>query len=138
MSKKYAKTAVVYAAVALISGVFYREFTKGFGFEGHTSLSLMHVHYFMLGMTFFLMMALLEKAFVFTDKTVEKLEIVYNAGLNVSCLAFLLRGLAQVVVKGDIASGLDHAISGIAGMGHAALGVSLLWILIKVVKGIKE
>ena len=138
MTKKYARTAVFYAVLALISGVFYREFTKGMGYTGHTSLSLMHVHYFMLGMTFFLILSLLEKSFAFTDKTVERLEIVYNAALNVACLAFLLRGLAQVVAKNNLSSGLDAAISGIAGAGHIALGVSLVWLLIKVVKGIKD
>ena len=138
MTKKYAKTAVLYAALALICGVFYREFTKAMGYLGHTSLSLMHVHYFMLGMTFFLLLSLLEKSFAFTDKTVERLEIVYHAALNVTSLAFLLRGIAQVVAQNNLSSGLDAAISGIAGMGHIALGVSLLWILIKVVKGIKS
>ena len=40
--KRYANTAVVYAVIAMIFGVFYREFTKFNGFEGQTVLSAIH------------------------------------------------------------------------------------------------
>ena len=32
--KKYINTAFIYAIAAMAGGVFYREFTKGNGFEG--------------------------------------------------------------------------------------------------------
>lgn len=38
MTKKYANLALVYAVVAMVFGVFFREFTKFQGFEGKTSV----------------------------------------------------------------------------------------------------
>ncbi len=53
MVKRYANLALVYAVIAMVFGVFYREFTKFNHFTGQTNLSVMHTHYFMLGMFFF-------------------------------------------------------------------------------------
>ena len=64
MCKKYINFAFIYAIVAMVFGVFYREFTKFIGFNGATNLSIMHAHYFMLGMFFFLVLALLELALI--------------------------------------------------------------------------
>ena len=47
--KKYINIAFAYAIAALISGVFYREFTKINAFTGKTSLAFTHVHLFALG-----------------------------------------------------------------------------------------
>ena len=52
MSKRYANLALAYAVIAMIFGVFYREFTKFSHFTGTTNLSVMHTHYFLLGMFF--------------------------------------------------------------------------------------
>ena len=56
MKKHFARAAFVYAALAMVFGVFYREFTKFSGFTGQTTLSVMHPHYFLLGMVFCLVM----------------------------------------------------------------------------------
>ena len=61
MTKRYFNAAIVYAILAMVGGVFYREFTKYLAFTGKTNLSLVHAHYFVLGMAFFLLLALLEK-----------------------------------------------------------------------------
>lgn len=60
--KKYANSALVYAILAMVGGVFYREFTKFNGFTGTTSLGFVHTHYFALGMIGFLLLLLLESA----------------------------------------------------------------------------
>ncbi len=39
MIKRYFNAAILYAALALACGVFYREFTKHTGFAGQTNLS---------------------------------------------------------------------------------------------------
>ena len=59
--KRYMNTALLYAVFAMAGGVFYREFTKFNGFTGKTTLSVVHTHYFLLGMVFFLLLLLLEK-----------------------------------------------------------------------------
>lgn len=64
--KRYSNTALVYAILAMVGGVFYREFTKFNGFTARTTLSMVHTHYFLLGMVFFLLLLVLEKNFSFT------------------------------------------------------------------------
>ena len=61
--KRYINSALLYAVLAMVGGVFYREFTKFNGFTTKTTLSVVHTHYFLLGMVFFLLLLLLEKGF---------------------------------------------------------------------------
>lgn len=68
MEKLYVKLALIYSVMAMIFGVFYREFTKLNHFTGITNLSVMHTHYFMLGMFFFLILMILEKFQIFGAK----------------------------------------------------------------------
>ena len=131
--KRYANTAVVYAVIAMVCGVFYREFTKFNGFEGRTVLSALHPHYFMLGMAFFLLLLLLEKAVGFSGAGAGKVLAVYHVGLNLTGLTLLLRGVTQVLGM-DLSSAMDGALSGVAGIGHILLGVSLLLLLLRIRK----
>ena len=57
--KKYIKIALVYAVLAMASGVFYREFTKFNEFTAKTALSVTHLHLFVLGTVVFLLIGLL-------------------------------------------------------------------------------
>ena len=127
--KKYYLSSIVYALLALVGGVFYREFTKGFSFTGQTTLSVVHVHYFVLGTIFFLVMLLLEKSFSFTNKKVNIAFILYHVGLNLTCIMFLVRGILQVTNQ-SLTTGIDAMVSGFAGIGHIILGVSLVLVLV--------
>lgn len=133
--KKYYLSSVIYAFLALIGGVFYREFTKGFSFEGQTTLSIVHVHYLVLGTIFFLLLLLLEKSFSFTNKKTNIVFILYHVGLNLTCLMFLIRGILQVT-NPDLTSSINGMISGFAGIGHIILGVSLVLLLIFIYQSI--
>jgi small-conductance mechanosensitive channel len=133
MSKRYANLALVYAIAAMVFGVFYREYTKFSHFSGKTNLSVMHTHYFLLGMFFFLMLMVIEKVFAFSDKSVGKTVFVYQAGLNITGIGFLIRGLTQVWGT-QLSRGMDASISGIAGIGHILTGVSMVLILLKIKK----
>lgn len=133
MTKRCANLALVYAVVAMGFGVFYREFTKFSDFTGQTNLSFLHTHYFLLGMFFFLVLMLSEKVFSFSDQTTVKLLAVYQIGLNLTGLGFLLRGLTQVQGT-EPSRGLDASISGIAGVGHILMGVCLVLLLLKIRK----
>ena len=126
--KKYYFSSIVYALLALVGGVFYREFTKGFSFTGQTTLSVVHVHYFVLGTIFFLVMLLLEKSFSFTNKKINIAFILYHVGLNLTCIMFLVRGILQVTNQ-SLTTGIDAMVSGFAGIGHIILGVSLVLVL---------
>ena len=127
--KKYYFSSIVYALLALVGGVFYREFTKGFSFTGQTTLSVVHVHYFVLGTIFFLVMLLLEKSFSFTNKKINIAFILYHVGLNLTCIMFLVRGILQVTNQ-SLTTGIDAMVSGFAGIGHIILGVSLVLVLV--------
>ncbi|MCI8356878.1 MAG: DUF2871 domain-containing protein [Lachnospiraceae bacterium] len=133
MIKRYANMALAYAIAAMIFGVFYREFTKFSGFSGQTTLSVIHTHYFLLGMFFSLLLMLIEKALSFSDQNTEKILIVYQIGLNITALGFLMRGLTQVW-ETELSKGLNASISGIAGIGHILTGICLILLLLKIRK----
>ncbi|WP_087064863.1 DUF2871 domain-containing protein [Intestinibacillus massiliensis] len=133
MMKRYANMALAYAAIAMVFGVFYREFTKFNNFTGKTVLSVMHTHYFLLGMFFFLVLMLAEKSLSFSGKNTGKILIVYQCGLNITGLGFLMRGLTQV--WGTVLStGADASLSGVAGIGHILIGVSIILLLLEIRK----
>lgn len=133
--KRYMNTALIYAIFAMIGGVFYREFTKWNGFTAKTTLSAVHTHYFIMGMMVFLLLVLLEKSFSFTSARTGRVLAVYHTGLNVTVVMMMVRGVAQVL-ETPLSSGMDVAISGIAGIGHILLGVSLVFLLLQVRRSI--
>ena len=49
MMKRYINYSIVHAVLALVGGVFYREFTKINDYASWTTLSVVHTHYFILG-----------------------------------------------------------------------------------------
>ena len=133
--KRYMNVALLYAVLAMIGGVFYREFTKFNGFTGKTTLAVVHTHYFLLGMVFFLLLLLLEKNFSFTGAKTGRVLVVYHIGLNLTAVMFVVRGVMQVMVPA-LSSGMSAAISGMAGIGHILLGVSMVILLIQIRRSI--
>lgn len=129
--KRYMNLSLVYAVLAMVGGVFYREFTKFNGFTGKTTLGVVHPHYFMLGMVFFLLLLLLEKNFGFTGPKTGRVLIAYQVGLNLTTVMFVVRGVTQVLGT-SLSSGMTAAISGMAGIGHIILGVSLVVLLVQI------
>lgn len=133
--KRYLNTALLYAVLAMCGGVFYREFTKFNGFTGKTTLSVVHTHYFLLGMVFFLVLLLLERSFSFTGAKTGRVLAVYHVGLNLAAAMLVVRGVAQVLVPA-LSSGMSAAISGVAGIGHILLGVSMVLLLVQVKRAV--
>lgn len=136
MTKRFANLAFIYAIAAMVFGVFYREFTKFNNFDGNTNLSVMHTHYFILGMIFFLVLMLAEKSLNFSKQSkVGLFVITYQVGLNITELGFLARGLTQVWGT-ELSKGVNAAISGVAGIGHIILGVSMVLLFIRIKKSV--
>lgn len=129
--KRYMNMALLYAIFAMVGGVFYREFTKFNDFTGKTTLAVVHTHYFLLGMVFFLLLLLLEKNFTFTGAKTGRILVVYHIGLNLTAVMFVVRGVTQVMVPA-LSSGMSAAISGMAGIGHILLGISMVSLLIQI------
>lgn len=135
--KRYINLALLYAVLAMVGGVFYREFTKFNGFTGKTTLGVVHTHYFLLGMVFFLLLLLLEKNFSFTGTKTGRILAAYHVGLNLTAVMFVVRGVTQVLGTA-LFSGMSAAISGIAGIGHILPGISLVLLLIQIKKGVVQ
>ncbi len=125
--KKIINTSFIYAILAMISGVFYREFTKINDFVGKTTLSVVHTHLFMLGMVFFLVILLLAKQYknIIDNKRFKAFYYVYNSGLVLTTVMFTWRGILQVLGN-SVSKGLNASISGMAGIGHILLGVGII------------
>lgn len=136
-TKRYLNTALVYAILAMVGGVFYREFTKFSGFVGKTTLSVVHTHYFVLGMLFFLILLLLEQSFSFTEKKTKRILMFYHLGLNGTVAMFVVRGVLQVL-DAPLSAAVNASISGLAGVGHIVLGVSLVLLLLQIRRRVLE
>lgn len=123
--KRYINYAIVYAVLAL---VFYREFTKMNDYIAWTTLSVVHTHYFILGMMFFLILGLVSMNM---NLKINRAVLFYNTGLNLTVIMLVVRGIVQVLDLNVVLV----VISGIAGIGHIILGVSLILILLDIKKG---
>ena len=135
--KRYMNASVLYAILAMVGGVFYREFTKFNSFTAKTSLGVVHTHYFLLGMVVFLLLLLLEKNFAFTGAKTKRLLLTYHIGLNLTAVMLVVRGVTQVLGVA-LSSSMSAAISGIAGIGHILLGVSSLLLLLQVKRSVSD
>ena len=104
--KRHILFALVYAALAMACGVFYREFTKGYGFTGDTALGRVHTHLFLLGMVVFLLFALFDaKLDLQKHRLYLPFMIVYNAGVGVMSVMLIVRGVFDVT--GGMSAGAD-------------------------------
>lgn len=126
--KRYIDYSIVYTVSAMIGGVFYREFTKLNDYTAWTTLSVVHTHYFILGMMFFLILGLVSMNINLKN---NRAVFFYNVGLNLTAIMLVVRGIVQVLGF-KVVSAL---ISGIVGIGHIVLGVSLILILLDIKKG---
>lgn len=133
--KRYINLALLYTILALVDGVFYREFTKINDFTAKTTLAVVHTHYFLLGMVFFLLLLVLEKNFSFTGPKTGPVLVVYHIGLNLTAVMLVVRGVVQVLGITP-SSGMNAAISGMAGIGHILLGISLVLLLLQVKRSV--
>lgn len=131
MTKHFSNAALAYALLAMAGGVFYREFTKLSGFSGRTALGTVHTHYLVLGTVLFLLLLLLQKDFSFATARTGRVLAVYHAGLNLTAVMLAVRGVVQV--RGiPLSAAAGGALSGMAGLGHILLGVSLVLVLLQV------
>ena len=129
--KRLMNASIVYGVLGLIGGVFYREFTKFNGFTDFTTLSVVHTHYLMLGMVFFLMLVLLDNNFHFIDNKVRKYLIFYHIGLILTVVMLVVRGVVQVL-------SLDVSSVVLFGIAHLILGISMVLVLFSIGNCIKD
>lgn len=132
--KKNVNVSFVYAIFALICGVFYREFTKLNGFTGKTTLGVMHVHLFVLGTILFLIIGLYSiMTNIETQKEFKRFFTLYNISLPFMVIMFMVRGIVQVLGM-EVSTGMNAAISGIAGISHILMMVSIVFLFLALKK----
>ena len=117
--------------VGVLSGLFYREFTKANDFPSgeFTQLGLAHTHLLTLGFIVLLIVLVLEKQFTLSrSKLFGWFFWVYNAGVIVTSAMLIWHG--SLTVLGQEGNGM---ISGIAGLGHILLtaGMVLLFLCLR-------
>lgn len=88
----------------------------------------------MLGMVFCLLLVLFEKNFHFVENKVLKYLLFYHIGLNLTVVLLVIRGVVQVLSL-DVSSAV---LSGVAGIGHLILGISMMLVLISIRNCIKD
>ena len=121
--KRLMNASIVYGVLALVGGVFYREFTKLNGFTGFTTLSVVYTHYLIFGMVFFLLLVLVEKNYSFINDKVRKY-LLYHIGLNLTVVMLVIRGVVQVL-------SLNVSSAVLFGIAHLILGISMVLISIR-------
>lgn len=132
----FLKQAITFLVLGLCGGVFYREFTKAFGWMGRTALSVVHVHLLVLGFLFFLLLfVLLERDKQLT--TYGRPLIVYITGLTWTVVAFMVRGIYTITAEG-VALFPDAMLSGMVGIGHILLGIGVVWTMLHMLKEKKQ
>jgi hypothetical protein len=128
--KKLFYSAFAYMVIGVLSGVFYREYTKGTSFTGYTQLSIVHTHLLTLGFIVLLIVLILEKLFTLSaSRLFNWFFWTYNAGLVITAAIMVWHGILQVNGTTEVSG----AIPGIAGVGHILLsaGMVLLFLALR-------
>ena len=124
--KRFFNLAFLYFILAMVGGVFYREFTKFFGFSGRTTLAFVHVHLLVLGTFLFLLLALFSiNTNLLEQKGLRTFLILYQIALPLMVIMMVIRGILQVL-EFPLSKGMNSAISGIAGISHILMAISFV------------
>lgn len=126
--------SIVYFLLAMIGGVFYREFTKWNGYTAPTTLGVLHVHLLVLGTVVFLLIAVIARITDLENNSLfKKFFVTYNIALPVMVLMLLARGIVQVldIEIGKMGNGM---LSGFAGLSHIGIMIAFIFLLLVIKK----
>ncbi|MCI4012040.1 DUF2871 domain-containing protein [Brevibacterium sp. ZH18] len=132
--KKIFNAAFAYMIIGVLSGLFYREFTKANDFPegGFTQLSVVHTHLLTLGFIVLLIVLALDKLFGLSGtKMFSWFFWTYNAGIVLTAGTMIWHGMLTVLGQES-----NAMIAGIAGLGHIALSVALVLLFLSLRKAI--
>ncbi|UXY33027.1 DUF2871 domain-containing protein [Streptomyces sp. HUAS TT20] len=133
MRKSY-YAAHVYMIVGVISGLFYREFTKANDFTGDTQLAVVHTHLLALGMLGFMIILALDKQFQLSGtRLFNAFFWFYNVGIAITTIMMTVHGCLTVL--GDH---VPEAVPLTAGLGHILLTVGLVLLFVLLGKRLNE
>ena len=94
----------------------------------------MHVHLFVLGTILFLIIGLYSiMTNIETQKEFKRFFTLYNISLPFMVIMFMVRGIVQVLGM-EVSTGMNAAISGIAGISHILMMVSIVFLFLALKK----
>lgn len=139
--KRILTYVIIFTIIGLTLGVFYRESTKFMDFYdtvgAKTMLSVAHTHTIVLGALIPLLFGLVLEQSSKTLNDVKLPWLIYISGVALTIVMITTRGSLQVY-NVELSKGLDASISGLAGLGHTALGVGFVWMLFKLASLYKQ
>ena len=132
-------TAFAFGITGVLSGLYYRELTKGNDFVDRSAsqLPLVHTHLLILGFIFLLIIMALEKVFSISSIAPRAFTWFYwlwTVGVALTGGMMLVKG-TLVVVGADASSA---AFAGIAGLGHIALTVAIVLLFVAMRAAVKR
>lgn len=121
--KKLMYSSAFYTLLGLLSGLFYREMTKGENFSGYSQLNITHTHLLVLGTIMFLIFMMIEYQLKLTkhSKLFNSFFYIFHLGVLVTVAMQFVNGIATIK---DFS--VSPAIAGIAGLGHIFLTVAFV------------
>ena len=121
--------ASAYTALGLLSGLFYREFTKFNDHFGGTQLAVVHTHWLTLGAICGLIFLLLEKQFELSvlTKRYKAFMITFNVGVVLTGTMMLIKGSLQMLGNPFADSPM---LAGFAGLGHMSVTAGFVLLLL--------
>ena len=136
--KKMFNLSIFYFILAMIGGVFYREFTKFHQYTGITMLKGIHTHLLVLGMFLFLFLTLACKVTKLEEnKQFHYFTILYNIALPFMVIMMLIRGVIQVMGI-QLTHSMSATISGIAGLSHILILIAFILLFIALKKALLD
>ncbi|MGO3879705.1 MAG: DUF2871 domain-containing protein [Agrococcus casei] len=135
--KRLLNASFTYMLVGVVSGLFYREFTKANDFPAgeFTQLGLAHTHLLTLGFIVLLIVLALEKVFAISRsrKLFAWFFWLYNAGVVLTSGMLIWHGSLTVLGKESSAM-----ISGIAGLGHMLLTAGMIVLFVALRRAVTD
>lgn len=135
--KKLFTASSIYMLAGVLSGLFYREFTKFNDFPAgeFTQLGLAHTHLLTLGFIILLIVMIIEKVFNISrnKKMFNWFFWLYNAGVAVTSAMLILHGSLTVVGRES-----NDAIAGVAGLGHMLIAAGMILFLLLLRRALKN
>ena len=121
------RSAAVYLAAGLTSGLYYRTLTHSQGFEGTTVLGLAHTHFLALGFIVSLaLLALAHTTGLSAQRWSRPAMWTYHAGMVLTAGMLLVKGTGEV-----LGWWVDRPMfAGISGMGHILLTVAFAMVMV--------
>lgn len=116
-------SSAFYTLLGMLSGLFYREMSKGENFSGYSQLNITHTHLLVLGTIMFLIFMVIEYQLKLTknSKLFNSFFYIFHLGILVTVAMQYINGIATI--KGFSVS---PAIAGIAGLGHIMISIAFI------------